>query len=102
MKTCLIGRTLKHSYSKIIHESFGYEYDLVETELEGLENLLKHSDYDCFNVTIPYKTEVIKYLDYLSETAKDVGAVNTIVKREGKLYGYNTDVFGMRYMMNYG
>lgn len=102
MKTCLIGRTLKHSYSKIIHESFGYEYDLVETELEGLENLLKHSDYDCFNVTIPYKTEVIKYLDYLSETARDVGAVNTIVKREGKLYGYNTDVFGMRYMMNYG
>ena len=99
MKACLIGKTLKHSYSKIIHECFGYTYDLVETEKDGLEDLLKNTEYDCFNVTIPYKTDVIKYLDFLSETAKDVGAVNTIVKRDGKLYGYNTDVFGMKYMI---
>ena len=95
-KVGLIGRTLKHSYSKIIHEKLGeYSYHLIELEPEQVEEFILNGGYDCFNVTIPYKTDVIKYLDYIHPLAKKIGAVNTVVRREGKLYGYNTDFLGM-------
>ena len=99
MKCCLIGKTLKHSYSKPIHNSFGYDYDLVELNESEVEDFVKNSSYDRINVTIPYKSVVIKYLDEISSIAKEIGAVNTIVKKDGKLFGYNTDFYGMRYMI---
>ncbi|MCQ2399905.1 MAG: shikimate dehydrogenase, partial [Clostridia bacterium] len=100
MKFGLIGRTLKHSYSKIIHEKFSlYPYDLYEVEEEKLGDFVKNCGLDGFNVTIPYKKSIIPYLDELDGVAKDVGAVNTVVKRRGKLIGYNTDVYGMEYML---
>ncbi len=101
MKSCLIGKTLKHSYSKIIHERFGYEYDLVELKFEDIKDFVNNEKYNAFNVTIPYKTEIIKYLDYVSPMAKEIGAVNTVVKKGDKLYGYNTDFFGMRYIVKH-
>ena len=95
----LIGRTLKHSYSKIIHEKFGeYSYDLFELEPNQLESF-SQSGLNGFNVTIPYKKDIIKYLDEIDDFAKRVGAVNTVVNRKGKLYGYNTDFKGMLYML---
>ena len=99
MKCCLIGKTLGHSYSKPIHNSFGYDYDLVELKENEVEEFIKNSTYNRFNVTIPYKSLVINYLDSVSNIAKEIGAVNTIVKTNGKLYGYNTDFYGMRYMI---
>lgn len=101
MKICLIGKTLKHSYSKIIHEHFGYEYDLVELEKEDIKDFVKDEKYNAFNVTIPYKTEIIKYLNCVSPMAKEIGAVNTVVKKDGLLYGYNTDFYGMRYIVKH-
>jgi shikimate dehydrogenase len=96
----LIGRTLKHSYSKIIHPYLGeYEYDLFELEPNELEGFLKREDVVAFNVTIPYKTEIIPYLDEIDGIAKDIGAVNTVVKKGGKAVGYNTDYYGMEYML---
>lgn len=99
MKFALIGEKLPHSYSKEIHEAFGLNYTLNEVEKGGVERFFKENDYDGFNVTIPYKIEVIKYIDKLSETAARVGSVNTVKRVDGKYYGYNTDVGGMRYML---
>lgn len=102
MKCGLIGKTLKHSYSPQIHSKFGgYTYDLVELADETeLENFIKNSDYDAFNVTIPYKKTVMRFLDFVSPLALRIGAVNTVVKKDGKAYGYNTDFWGMKYMLS--
>ena len=96
----LIGKTLKHSFSKKIHPFFAdYPYDLIEFQPENLESFMKDNDYDGFNVTIPYKKDVMNFLDYVDERAKKIGAVNTVVRRNGKLYGYNTDFDGMVYAL---
>ena len=97
----LIGKTLKHSYSKIIHSYLSeYSYDLVELKKEQLEEFIKNGEYKAFNVTIPYKKEVMQYLDCVDDLAKEIGAVNTVVKKDGKIYGYNTDFFGMNYALD--
>lgn len=98
----LLGKTLKYSYSKIIHEKFGkYEYELIELEPEQLSNFVNNGNYNGYNVTIPYKKEIIKHLDVVDEKAKRIGAVNTVVVRNGKKYGYNTDYDGMKFMLEY-
>ena len=95
MKFGLLGRKLGHSYSPMIFDLMGgYQYDLFEREPEGIENLLKNGDFDGINVTIPYKKEVLPYLDEVDPLALRLGAVNTIVKRGGKLFGYNSDYYG--------
>lgn len=96
MKYGLIGEHLKHSYSCEIHAQIAdYEYELHEIPPSGLGGFLKKRDFNAINVTIPYKQDVIPYLDEISDTAKRIGAVNTIVNRNGRLYGDNTDFAGM-------
>lgn len=99
----LLGKTLKHSYSKIIQEKTAVlfdeeiEYSLLEVEPNELPSkldLLKKGVYSGFNVTIPYKKEIIKYLDELSSEAQSIGAVNVVKYENNKLVGYNTDYFG--------
>ncbi len=96
MKYGLIGEKLGHSFSKDIHERLGYDYELREIPRDRLENFISAREFEGINVTMPYKEEVIPYLDFIDESAKSIGAVNTIVNRDGKLYGYNTDFDGMR------
>ncbi len=102
MEYGLIGEHLPHSFSKEIHrligkyDNNGYEYELKELQPEEVGAFLKEADFKGINVTIPYKQTVMKYLDYIDDKAKDIGAVNTIVNRDGRLYGYNTDYFGLR------
>ena len=98
----LIGKKLGHSYSKLIHGKFAdYEYDLLETDEEGLEALIKSEEYGGFNVTIPYKKTVMQYCDELSEVAQKIGSVNTIVKyRDGRIKGFNTDYYGFGYLLD--
>lgn len=96
----LLGRSLKHSLSVFIHRELenGY-YRLFELEPEELGAFLRRDDIGGLNVTIPYKRDVIPFCDALDETARAVGSVNTIVRsRDGKLTGYNTDVYGFSYM----
>lgn len=101
MKCGLLGRKLGHSYSPQIHSHLGdYSYDLFEKEPEEIEEFLKSGDFTGINVTVPYKTEVIPYLDELTDRAKCLGAVNTIVRRDGKLIGHNTDYFGFALMVS--
>ena len=100
MKFGLLGRKLGHSYSPMIFDLMGgYRYDLFEREPEGIEDLLRNTDFDGINVTIPYKKEVLQYLDEIDPLALRLGAVNTIVKRNGKLFGYNSDYYGFRSMV---
>lgn len=96
MKYGLIGEHLTHSYSCEIHAQIAdYEYELHELKPSELGEFLTKREFNAINVTIPYKQDVIPYLDEISETAKRIGAVNTIVNRGGRLYGDNTDFPGM-------
>lgn len=101
MNSGLLGRKLGHSYSPQIHSFLGeYSYDLFEKEPEEVGDFVRNGDYTGINVTIPYKKDVIPYLDELSPTAEKMGAVNTIVRRsDGTLFGHNTDYFGFLYMV---
>lgn len=101
MKSGLLGRKLGHSYSPEIHEFLGsYSYDLFEREPEDVGDFVVNGDFTGINVTIPYKKDVIPYLDELSPLARRMGAVNTIVRREdGSLFGHNTDYFGFSSMV---
>ncbi|MBQ7646163.1 MAG: AAA family ATPase [Clostridia bacterium] len=94
----LLGKSLKHSYSPQIHSMLGdYEYVLFEKKENEIAGFLEKREFDGLNVTIPYKKTVIPYLQSLSDTAKRIGSVNTIVKLpDGTLYGDNTDVYGFR------
>ena len=97
----LIGEHLNHSYSCEIHAKIAdYEYKLTELNPEEVGAFLKKREFKAINVTIPYKETVMPHLDFISDTAKAVGAVNTVVNRGGKLYGYNTDFAGMSAMLN--
>lgn len=101
MKYGLIGEKLSHSFSKEIHSLLaGYEYELREIGERELEHFFIRRDFCGVNVTIPYKQSVIKYLDFVDDAAKSIGAVNTVVNNGGKLYGYNTDAFGFSRLAN--
>jgi len=96
----LLGRTLGHSYSVPIHRALGNEaYGLYALEPDALGNFLQREDIGGLNVTIPYKRDVMPYCAELDETARDIGSVNTIVRRaDGTLKGYNTDAYGLLFM----
>jgi len=99
MQCGLLGRTLAHSYSPQIHSYLGdYPYTLFEQEPENVGKFLQENDFTAINVTIPYKKDVMPYCAELTECAKKMGAVNTIVRRpDGSLIGHNTDYFGLHY-----
>ena len=100
MEYGLIGSTLGHSYSKTIHEMLcGYHYDLcpLPTEAEARAFLTKRP-FKAINVTIPYKKLVMEYCSYIDPRAKAIGAVNTVVNKNGLLYGYNTDYMGFAHL----
>lgn len=99
----LIGERLGHSHSKTLHALLAdYAYDLwpmPPERLDGWMKWLRDGAFDGMNVTIPYKKAVMPYLDEVGETARRIGCVNTVVRREGgALYGDNTDAYGMSVM----
>ena len=96
----LIGSKLGHSYSKIIHEQIAdYTYELMPLPTEDeARAFMERRDFAAINVTIPYKQLVIPYCDVVDPKAAAIGAVNTIVNRDGRLYGYNTDYAGFSYL----
>ena len=101
MMVCgLLGKVLRHSYSPQIHRHLGnYEFRLYEKQPNELEEFLRNGSFTGINVTMPYKKDVIPYLDALSPIAARLGAVNTIVRRDGKLIGHNTDYAGFLSMV---
>lgn len=92
----LLGEKLGHSFSPMIHEKLGLaDYGLIETGRENLEKILHDDSFKGFNVTIPYKREVMQFCDEISNEARQIGCVNTIVRNaDGRLCAYNTDIDG--------
>lgn len=91
-----IGETLKHSFSAEIHPLLtDHPYELCELTREELDSFLQNREFLGINVTIPYKQAVIPHLYEVDPQAREIGAVNTVVNRGGRLYGYNTDFYGM-------
>lgn len=102
MRYGLIGEKLGHSYSKIIHEQLAdYSYDLIPLSKDEFHTFMTRKGFTAINVTIPYKQEVIPYLDQLHPHALEIGAVNTIVNKNGYLTGYNTDFYGFQYLLKH-
>lgn len=98
----LIGEKLGHSFSKEIHEQIAdYNYELIELTSDELRVFLEKKEFEAVNVTIPYKQEVIPYIDEMTEEAKTLGAVNCIKNIEGKLIGHNTDFDGLVALINH-
>lgn len=96
MQYGLIGEKLGHSFSVEIHQMLkSHPYMLVELSPNEIETFFAAKDFSAINVTIPYKTTVIPYLSHISERAREIGAVNTVVNRDGELWGYNTDFYGL-------
>ena len=101
MRCGLIGNKLGHSFSPLIHSRLAdYSYDLIELAEDEVESFVKDTALDAFNVTIPYKKTVMPFLDVISPEALAIGAVNTVVRKDGKLYGYNTDYYGFSRMLD--
>lgn len=100
MEYGLIGERLGHSYSKEIHEQLAdYAYDLCPVAKNDFDRFMAARDFKAINVTIPYKQDVLPYLDDIDEHAQSIGAVNTIVNKNGRLEGHNTDFSGFLYML---
>jgi shikimate dehydrogenase len=96
----LIGEKLQHSFSKEIHQQLAdYDYQLQELNAEEFKKFMTAKNFTGINVTIPYKEAVIPYLDEMDKSAQAIGAVNTIVNKNGKLIGYNTDFDGLLYLL---
>ncbi|MDA3932209.1 MAG: shikimate dehydrogenase [Tenericutes bacterium] len=88
----LIGKNLTHSYSKFIHENLEIEnYQLFS--IKQIEEILS-MDLDGFNITNPFKSAVIEYLDGYDDLVKTTQSVNTVLKKDNKLLGFNTDYYG--------
>lgn len=97
MEYGLLGERLKHSFSKEIHEKIGdYSYEICEVSRADFDKFMKTADFKGINVTIPYKQLVMPYLHFIDPVAAEIGAVNTIVNKNGKLCGYNTDFYGLK------
>ena len=96
----LLGRKLGHSWSVPIHKALGCaDYRLIELEPEQLREFLRRENIGGLNVTIPYKQDVMQFCDVIDPAAEAIGSVNTLVRRDGRLYGYNTDIDGFLYML---
>lgn len=101
MRYGLIGSPLGHSHSPFLHERMGGEgYALLELPESALAGFFAAKEFDGVNVTIPYKRAVIPLLDEVDATARECGAVNTVINRGGRLVGYNTDLYGMRFALD--
>ena len=98
-KYYLLGEKLSHSYSAVIHSFFGLDYSLRELPPEKLSEFVKSRKFDGLNVTIPYKKYIVPLLDEVDGIAEKTGAVNTVLNKNGKLIGYNTDYYGMKYAL---
>ena len=101
----LIGNPVSHSVSPLMHNTalkhyeIEVEYHAVAVSMSDIPSLLAHFNNDNFlgaNITIPHKENFFDAVDELTVEAKDIGAINTIIKRDGKLIGHNTDAYGFK------
>lgn len=99
MNYFVLGESLPHTMSPEIHKELGSDYGVKEVAKDELKDFVLSKKYFGFNVTVPYKVAIIDLIDDVLGDAKEIGAINTVVNRDGKLYGYNTDIGGMVYAL---
>lgn len=97
----LLGKNVSHSYSQEVHNSLGYDYKILDLSLSEFREIMEERSFVGVNITMPYKQEALKYLDYIDPVAKKLNVVNTVVHKDNKLYGYNTDYFGLKYLIKF-
>lgn len=100
MEYGLLGEHLPHSFSKIIHEKFGkYNYELKELSSDGFKKFMQAKKFKGINITIPYKETALDFVDEIDESAKAIGAINTVINKNGTLFGFNTDYLGLKLLI---
>lgn len=101
MKYGLLGTNIINSYSPLIHGMIAdYNYELCQLDEDGFNRFLLSKNFNGISITMPYKTRILNYLDYIDDNARNISAVNTVVNRNGSLYGYNTDYDGLYALIN--
>lgn len=102
MKFGLLGRTLGHSFSPRIHSALGNtNYELFEREPSQLQEFFADPELQGINITIPYKVNALEACDVVDPCAERIGCVNTMVRKDGKWYGYNTDYDGFVFTLQH-
>ena len=102
MKFGLLGRTLGHSFSPRIHSALGNtNYELFEREPSQLQEFFADPELQGINITIPYKVNALETCDVVDPRAERIGCVNTMVRKDGKWYGYNTDYDGFVFTLQH-
>ena len=102
MKFGLLGRTLGHSFSPRIHSALGNtNYELFEREPSQLQEFFADPELQGINITIPYKVNALEACDVVDPRAERIGCVNTMVRKDGKWYGYNTDYDGFVFTLQH-
>ena len=104
----LLGKKLSHSLSPLLHkvffEEFGVEaeyklYEVTETEIDKFQSYMLENSIEGVNITVPYKKRFLDKLDYISDEAKEIGAINLLYIKDNKFYGDNTDYYGFKYTL---
>ena len=102
MKFGLLGRTLGHSFSPRIHSALGNtNYELFEREPSQLQEFFADPELQGINITIPYKVNALEACDVVDPRAERIGCVNTMVRKDGKWHGYNTDYDGFVFTLQH-
>ena len=102
MKFGLLGRTLVHSFSPRIHSALGNtNYELFEREPSQLQEFFADPELQGINITIPYKVNALEACDVVDPRAERIGCVNTMVRKDGKWHGYNTDYDGFVFTLQH-
>lgn len=102
MKFGLLGRTLGHSFSPRIHSALGNtNYELFEREPSQLQGFFADPELQGINITIPYKVNALEACDVVDPRAERIGCVNTMVRKDGKWHGYNTDYDGFVFTLQH-
>lgn len=101
----LLGKKLSHSLSPLLHSAFFEEmgieaeyklYEVAEDEIDNFKNYMFENSIEGVNITVPYKKAFLDKLDFISDKAKEIGAINLLYIKENKFYGDNTDYYGFK------
>ena len=104
----LLGKKLSHSLSPLLHNTFfediGIEaeyklYEVNEDKIDNFKNYMLKNSIEGVNITVPYKKRSLDKLDYISDEAKEIGAINLLYIKDNKFYGDNTDYYGFKYTL---
>lgn len=96
----LLGKNVSHSYSQDVYKHLGHDYKIMDLKEEKFDKFIQEKNFKGLNITMPYKKRVIKFLDNIDEIAQKLGVINTVINKDGRLFGFNNDYYGLKYLIN--